>query len=69
MLGLDANVLVRYLVRDDPLQSEKARRLFKCASDKGTRVLISLLVLLETERVLRSRYGLPKPEIAAAFSA
>jgi predicted nucleic-acid-binding protein len=26
------------------------------------------LVLLETEWVLRSRYGLSKPEIAAAFS-
>ena len=69
MLGLDTNVLVRYLVRDDPLQSEKARRLFKRASDKGTRVLISLRVLLETERVLRSRYGLPKPEIVSTFSA
>lgn len=69
MLGLDTNVLVRYLVRDDPLPFEKARRLFKRASDKGTHVLISLRVLLETEWALRSRYGLPKPEIVSAFSA
>ena len=29
MLGLDTNVLVRYLVRDDSLQFEKARRLIR----------------------------------------
>jgi predicted nucleic-acid-binding protein len=32
-------------------------------------VLVSLLVLLETERVLQSRYELAKAEIVAAFSA
>jgi predicted nucleic-acid-binding protein len=30
---------------------------------------VSLLVLLETEWVLRSRYELPKPAIVATFSA
>ena len=29
MLGLDTNVLVRYLVRDDEAQFEKASRLIK----------------------------------------
>src|SRR2546423_1921550 len=33
----------------------------------GETVLISLLVLVETERVLRSHYGLAKAEIAAAL--
>lgn len=69
MLGLDTNVLVRYLVRDDPQQFEKARRLIKRQSDRNEPVLVSLLVLLETEWVLRSRYGLSKPEILSAFSA
>ncbi|OLB12986.1 MAG: hypothetical protein AUH10_07300 [Gammaproteobacteria bacterium 13_2_20CM_66_19] len=32
-------------------------------------MLISLLVLLETERVLRSRYNVAKTEIVAALSA
>ena len=32
------------------------------------KVLISLLVLLETEWVLRSRYGLQKPEIMSAIA-
>jgi predicted nucleic-acid-binding protein len=68
VLGLDTNVLVRYLVRDDQLQFEKARRLIKRESHKGEPVLVSLLVLLETEWVLRSRYELSKPDILATFS-
>lgn len=68
MLGLDTNVLVRYLVRDDQQQFEKARRLIERGADKGEPVLVSLLVLLETEWVLRSRYELSKPEIVSALS-
>ena len=68
MLGLDTNVLVRYLVRDDQLQFEKARRLIKREAGKSEPVLVSLLVLLETEWVLRSRYDLSKPDILSAFS-
>jgi predicted nucleic-acid-binding protein len=69
MLGLDTNVLVRYLVQDDRRQYEKARRLIQREAGNGEPVLISLLVLLEVEWVLRSRYGLPKADILAAFSA
>ena len=36
---------------------------------KGEPLLVSLLVLLESEWVLRSRYELPKSELVAAFSA
>jgi predicted nucleic-acid-binding protein len=69
MLGLDTNVLIRYLMQDDRRQSEKARRLIHRETGNGEPVLVSLLVLLEIEWVLRSRYGLPKAEILAAFSA
>jgi len=68
VLGLDTNVLVRYLVRDEQQQFEKARRLIKREADRNEPVLVSLLVLLETEWVLRSRYELSKPEILSAFS-
>ena len=68
MLGLDTNVLVRFLVRDDESQFEKARRLIKREVAAGRRVFVSQLVLLETEWVLRSRYGLRKIEIIAAIS-
>ena len=67
MLGLDTNVLVRFLVQDDRAQFERAQKLIGRESRTGG-VLISLLVLLETEWVLRSRYSLAKSEILAAFS-
>jgi predicted nucleic-acid-binding protein len=69
MLGIDTNVLVRYLTRDDQSQYEKARRLIVREVNSGEPVLVSMLVLLETEWVLRSRYELAKTEIIAAFSA
>jgi predicted nucleic-acid-binding protein len=68
MIGLDANVLVRFLVADDQRQFEKARRLIRREADSGDPVLISQLVLLECEWVLRSRYGLSKEDILGAFS-
>jgi predicted nucleic-acid-binding protein len=69
MLGVDTNVLVRYLTRDDKSQYEKARRLIDREVAQGEPVLVSLLVLLETEWVLRSRYELAKADIVTAFSA
>lgn len=68
MIGLDTNVLVRFLVADDERQFEKARRLIRHEATTGDPVLISQLVLLECEWVLRSRYGLAKDEILGAFS-
>ena len=68
MLGIDTNVLVRFLVRDDEAQFEKARKLIKREVAAGRCVFVSHLVLLETEWVLRSRYGLPKELIIATIS-
>jgi predicted nucleic-acid-binding protein len=68
MLGIDTNVLVRFLVRDDEAQFEKARKLINREVAAGRRVFVSQLVLLETEWVLRSRYSLPKNLIIAAIS-
>ena len=69
MLGVDTNVLVRFLVRDDETQFEKARRLIRREVAAGRRVFVSQLVLLETEWVLRSRYELAKIEIIEVVSA
>jgi predicted nucleic-acid-binding protein len=69
MLGIDTNVLVRYLVGDDRSEYERARRLIHHEENIGEPVLVSLLVLLEMEWVLRSRYGLAKPEIVTALSS
>jgi predicted nucleic-acid-binding protein len=68
MLGVDTNVLVRFLVRDDEDQFERAQKLIKLEVAAGRRVFVSLLVLLETEWVLRSRYSLQKNLIIEAIS-
>jgi len=68
MIGLDTSVLVRFLVQDDTRQFERARRLIQREAERGEPVMISLLVLLETEWVLRSRYALSKEEIADTIS-
>lgn len=68
MIGIDTNVLVRFLVRDDEEQFERAQKLIRREAHAGEPVHISLLVLLETEWVLRSRYALGKAEILGAFS-
>jgi predicted nucleic-acid-binding protein len=68
MIGLDTNVFVRFLVCDDEERFEHALRLIRREAQAGTPVLVSHLVLLETEWVLRSRYKLSKAEILGAFS-
>jgi predicted nucleic-acid-binding protein len=68
MLGIDTNVLVRFLVRDDEAQFERARKLIKREVAAGRRVFVNQLVLMETEWVLRSRYDIPKNQIIAAIS-
>ena len=69
MLGIDTTVLISFLVRDDEAQFDRARKLIKRETSRGEPVFISQLVLLETEWVLRSRYGATKTEISTAISA
>jgi predicted nucleic-acid-binding protein len=68
MLGIDTNVLLRFLVRDDEGQFEKARKLIKREVAAGRRVFVNQLVLMESEWVLRSRYVVPKNQIIEAIS-
>ena len=62
MRAIDTNVVVRFLVADDRRQAKRAR----AALDAGD-IFISVTVLLESEWVLRSGYGLAPEPIAAAF--
>lgn len=63
MLGIDTNVLVRLLVLDDQEQSRRAQQVVQRALVREQIVWVSLLVLIETEWVLRSRYGMDKPVV------
>ena len=64
MRAVDTNVVVRYLTGDDPGQAARARAVI----DAGD-VCVSTTVLLESEWVLRSVYGLSRTEVAAALRA
>ncbi len=68
MLGLDTNVLVRFLVRDDKAQFAAAVALIAKEVNRGNHVMVSLLVILETEWVLRSRYEVEKSQMLELFS-
>jgi predicted nucleic-acid-binding protein len=67
MLGLDTNVLVRYMVRDDRRQAERASAYIREATDGGERCLINEIVLCELVWVLESAYGRGRKEIAGAL--
>ena len=58
MIGLDTNVLARYLAQDDPLQSARATRLIERELSTRNPGLISLVVLLELLWVLESAYAM-----------
>jgi predicted nucleic-acid-binding protein len=63
MKAIDTNVLVRYLVQDDPAQGGKAAAYIEGTASKGDQILISNIVLCETVWVLDSAYGYAKAEI------
>jgi predicted nucleic-acid-binding protein len=69
MIGLDTNVLIRYLVRDDEEAFKVADDLIIAASASSDPVLIGTAVLLESEWVLRSHYKLRKDEITVLFDS
>lgn len=63
MVAVDTNVLVRFLVDDDPDQSRAARALFDSEV-----VWIPKTVILESNWVLCSLFGLTDVEVARALS-
>jgi predicted nucleic-acid-binding protein len=64
MLAIDTNVLVRFLAKDDPEQSQKARALIEQET-----IFVALTVMLESEWVLRSAYGFERERLLKAFRA
>ncbi len=67
MIGLDTNILLRYIIQDDPRQASRATRLIENRCDKQSRGYITLIVLSELVWVLRSAYGYSKPQIVAVL--
>jgi predicted nucleic-acid-binding protein len=68
MIGLDTNIVVRYLTHDDPAQAAKAVRLMSSLSPED-RGFLSLVVIVELVWVLQDRYRFPKDEIVSTLDA
>ena len=66
MIGLDTNILVRYLTQDDPIQSPKATAIIERRLTDENPGFVSIVAMVETVRVLDRAYRLPTHEIAAA---
>ena len=64
MIGIDTNVLVRYIAQDEPTQSARATRLLEQECSHATPGFVGLVVLLELVWVSESCYGASRGEIA-----
>jgi len=65
MIGLDTNILLRYLTQDDPLQSPKANEILERHLTTRNPGFVSVVAMVETAWVLDRAYGLSPQEIAA----
>lgn len=63
MIGVDTNVLLRYLLDDDPRQSPKAVAFFEQRSERDP-AFVSLIAIIEVVWNLRARDRMPSDRIA-----
>lgn len=68
MIGLDTNVLVRYIMQDDPTQSPKASKLIE-SLDGDNPGYIAMVSVVELYWVLTSSYELTGQQVAQALEA
>ena len=66
MIGLDTNVLVRYIMQDEVKQAQLASRLIESLTveDPG---FVPLVAIVEVVWVLSSSYELDRPQVLAAL--
>ncbi len=69
MIGLDTNVLVRYLAQDDPAQSPQATAFIEHRLSEQNPGFVSVVAMVETAWVLERAYRMPHRDIADAIEA
>jgi predicted nucleic-acid-binding protein len=65
MIGLDTNILVRYLTQDDPIQSPKARETIERRLTEENPGFVSIVAMVEAVWVFDRAYKPAAHEIAA----
>ena len=68
MIGLDTNVLVRYIMQDDPKQAAKATKLIESLTPAEPG-FVTLVTVVELFWVLTASYDLSRAQIVEAFDA
>ena len=68
MLALDSNVLVRYVVEDDPGETKVAAELIESVLSASEPAFVSLVVVCEVAWVLRSGYGFKPAQVRETLS-
>ena len=63
MIGIDTNVLIRYIAQDDATQSARAIRLIERECSAATPGFVGLVVLVEIVWVSESSYGAKRDEV------
>ena len=67
MIGLDTNVLARYIVQDDPEQARAATRLIERRCTAQSPGYVGVPVLVELVWVLTAAYRYEKPVVASVI--
>jgi len=67
MIGLDTNLLVRYLTQDDPVQSRRATQVVESQLAGERRGFVSIVAMVEIAWVLKRAYGFGDADIAAGI--
>ena len=67
MKAVDTNLLVRFLVVDDPAQAARVKKIFETAEGSGDVRMVSTLVALELVWVLSAVYECSRNDILDAF--
>ena len=69
MIGLDTNILVRYLVEDDAKQASKVAHLIETRCTEDSPGFVNRVVLCELVWVLESAYDYPRATVAATLES
>jgi predicted nucleic-acid-binding protein len=69
VIGVDTNVLVRYLTRDDEEQCARVDALFDQISEQGSEVFVSDVVLVELVWVLERGYRIDRAVVAHSIES
>lgn len=69
MTGLDTNVLIRYLVEDNPGQAARAAALIEKAAQRDEKLFVASIVLCEIVWVLNVAYRRTRSDIVQTLRA